>query len=414
MYLLRIAFRNLFRRRKRTLIIASILSLAVITFLLLDSFMMGMMDLSFGNVIDFETPHIEIARENFFAEADAKQELPLAETFSPSQDILAELKASQGFSALTPVLDFSANFIAGREEFPVLVRSIEPTTFGEVFKNEDYLVAGEFVEAGDSGVVIGSQLAKFFNLEVGDFYTLRFRDKQDYFSTIEGEVKGIVSTPHPEMNLGTVLVARDYAVKYLGVSEDQVSQLMLRMDNRNIALSQADKLGDKLADSAYEVRSYRDASEMLTSLEAWGYLETYFILALILLVGAIGIINAIVLSALERVKEIGMMKAMGLKESQIVQVFVLEAGGLGVIGGLIGCTVAAIVNALFATFGIDVESFWDVAELGLPMSGRIYGVWNPSSFVMIFLFVIVIAVVASIIPSYWAARKDPVEAIHHR
>jgi len=414
MYLIKIAFRNLIRRSKRTLIISSILILAVISFLLLDSFMLGMMDLSFGNVIDFETPHIEIAREEFFAEADEDRELPLEQTFTPDQDVIETIKNIEGFSGMTAVLDFSADFIAGRYEFPVLVRSIDSETFSDVFKNQEYVVEGEFIKTGDEGVVIGFQLAEFFDLEVGDFFTLRFKDKHEYFNTIQGEVKGIMSTPHPEMNMRTVLIDRENTVQTLGLGEDKISQLMVRMNNRDIALTQADSLKKELENTAFEVRSYRVASEMLTSLEVWGYLETYFILALLLLIGAIGIVNVIILSALERIEEIGMMKAMGLKENEIVRVFILEATGVGITGGFIGCVLGAMGVGLLNHYGFDMETFFDFSELGVPIAGRVYGVWNFSSFVLIFILVVVIAVISSIIPAYWAARKDPVDAIHHK
>ncbi len=413
-YLFRIAARNLFRRRKRTLIIAGILALAVITFLFFDSFMIGMMDLSFGTVIDFETPHIEVGRSQFFAEADGDDELPLDEAFTPDEEMLAMIENREGFRAIAPVLDFSADFIAGRYEFPVLARSIEPDSFSEVFKHEEYIIEGEFVKPDQSGVVIGVQMAEFFDLEVGDFYTMRFQDKSGHFSTIEGEVKGIMSTPHPDMNQRTVIMDRSYAVNPLAVEESKITQLMIRMSDRDTALTEADKLAEMIANSAYQVRSYRDASDMLTSLEVWGYLETYFILALVLLVGAIGIVNVIVLSALERVEEIGMMKAMGLKENEIVKVFMLEAAGIGVIGGVIGCVIGGIIVGVFNIYGINLKNFFDLGEIGMPMPEVIYGAWNPSSFVFIFIIVVVIAILASIIPSYWAAKKDPAKAIHHK
>ncbi len=414
MYLLRIAFRNLFRRKKRTLVIAGILALAVISFLLIDSFMMGMMDLSFGNVIDFATPHIEIGREDFFAEADQGRQLPLDKTFIPEEETLQIIKNTSGFVSKTAVLDFSADFIAGRYEFPVRVRAIDLEDFSDVFKHHEYIIEGDFLETGQEGLVIGRQLAEFFDLQAGDFYTLRFKNKEEYINTIEGEVKGIMSTPHPEMNLTTVLIARQNAYQPLAVAENQISQLMISMESREIARRKSLVLADQLQNSDLEVRSYRDASEMLTSLEVWGYIETYFILALLLLVGAIGIINAIILSALERVKEIGMMKAMGLKENEIVRVFILEAGGIGVIGGLIGCFFSAIGVGLLQHIGFDMETIMDLSEAGVPITGRIYGVWSFSSFVFIFFLVILIAVIACIVPSYWAARKDPVKAIHHR
>lgn len=414
MYLLKIAFRNLFRRRGRTLILSLILTLAVVFFLFMESMMMGLMDITFANIIDLETPHIEIGREEFFLEADEGNILPLEETFVPDDDMLMAINETQGVLGMTKVLDFSADFIAGRHEFPVRVRAIDPLTFGEVFRNQEYLVEGEFITGNGSGIVIGERLAEFFDLQSGDFFTLRFQDRRGAFNTMQGDVKGIVSVPHPDMNLGTVFVAKEQATKALNLQEDKVSQIMVRMENRDQALTQAQKLGVEFAGRDFQVRSYRDAAELLVALEAWGYLETYFILALFLLVGGIGIVSAIVLAAIERVKEIGMMKALGLKENEIVRVFILEAAGIGAIGGLIGCVLGAVVVYWLTFYGLDMEAFLDLGDLGVPLGDKLYGAWNTSSFGLIFIFVVAVAIIASIIPSYWAARKDPVEAIQHR
>jgi len=163
-------------------------------------------------------------------------------------------------------------------------------------------------------------------------------------------------------------------------------------------------------------RTYREAEEMLQHLEAWVNLENYVILLLILLIGTIGIVNIIVLSALERTREIGIMKAMGLKEKEIVRIFSLEAGGIGLFGGLLGCLLGAFAVGLLAWLGLDIRLIYGDAldGIGIPMTGRLYGVWNQASFILIFLFVLLLTVIASLLPSFWAARKDPIEAIYER
>ncbi len=412
--MMRIALRNLFRRRGRTLVIAGILAVAVVFFLFMESLMTGVMDISFGNVIDYETPHIEIGRTEFFAQADDDRVLPLEETFIPDDEVFTAIRDCEGFVALTTVVDFSAVLAAGGYEFPVRVRSVDPDTFGDVFRNQEHLLQGSFVELNESGLVIGGRLADVFDLEVGDSYTLLFQDEQGSLITVQGSVRGVVSVPHPDMNLGTVFMARDQAAGVLGIEDSRVSHIMVRMQSRDQALTQAEKLADRLAGSALEVRSYRDASELLVSFEAWGYLETYVILALFLLVGAIGIISAIVLAAIERVREIGMMKALGLREGEIVRVFLMEAGGIGAIGGLIGCALGAVVVYWLSNYGISMETFLDLDALGVPLGDHIYGAWTAPSFAMILVFVTVVAVAAGVVPAYWAARKDPVEAIQHR
>jgi len=414
MYLVRIALRNLLRRRGRTLVIAAILAVAVVFYLFMESLMAGVMGITFGNVIDYDTPHIEISTQEFFARADEGRILPLEETFTPQEDMLALMRARDGFVAHTAVLDFSAVFAAADYDFAVRVRSIDPDSFTDVFKNHQHLVDGSFIEANEPGIVIGSQLAEVFGLAAGDAYALRFHDAQGSFTEIRGSVRGIVSVPHPDMRLTTVFMAHDQATRALGLEQTRVNRIMVRMKDRVQAVSQADALGEMMQGSGYAVRSYRDASEFLVSLEAWGYLETYIILALFLLVGAIGIVSAIVLAAIERVREVGMMKALGLREGEIVRIFLLEAGGIGAVGGLIGCVLGAGVVYWLTNYGMSLEAFLDLDSLGVPLGDHIYGAWSTPSFAMILLYVVVVSVLASVIPSYWAARKDPVEAIQHR
>ena len=413
MYLLRIAVRNLFRRRRRTLIIAGVLALAIFFGLYMDSIMGGMLEVSFSNIIDFETAHVELGREEFMAE---EEEFPLDELFVPSEDLTAEVQDMSGYQAMTPVIDFSASAITGREEFPVRVRAIDSKNYDQVFRTRDYVVEGEFIESGETGLVIGSDLADLLELEVGDFYTLRLRDRRDSFNTMQGEVKGIVNTPHPDINLSTVFVDRDYAVETLGIEAEEISKLMIRMENRTEAVASAASLQDNLADTGLAVYSWEDASEMLLAMQEFAELEILFIMILIVIVGAIGIINLVVLSAIERVEEIGMMKAMGLKESEIVKVFLLEAGGVGVLGGIIGSVLGAIGIGLLSRIGLDLYLIYGdvIVDMGFPIMGKMYGTWNLPLFAFFFIFAVVTAVVASIIPSYWAARKNPVDAIYHR
>lgn len=420
MYLLKIAFRNLFRRKYRTFLIAGMLATAIIVFLSIDAFMLGMMDASFGNIIDFETPHIEIAQTEFFDDDPSKGfELPLSAAFTPDKEMIQSIQKLPEFVATTKVLDFSASFVGPYDDYPVRVRAIEPETFNSLFKTADYITQGEFITSQSSGLIVGDQLAELFELEVGSHYTLLFRDSRDSFSTLEGKIAAIVSTPHPDVNRNYVLVCIDFARRHLGFNNDEISQIMVRLSDRVYAedytnlLNRSFKQDNK---NNFLAQSYRESSELLNSLETWGYIETYFILGLILIVGSIGIINLVLLSAIERTSEIGMMKAMGLTKLQIVKIFLYESMGVGIIGGLGGCIASVIIIIMLRHYGLDLHSLYHGAEqsIGLPVTGKIYGVFNPQAFALIFSFVIVLSMLASIIPSWQAAGKDPVIAIYKK
>lgn len=412
MYLIRIAWRNLWRRKRRTFVTAGVLALAVFIFLLMDSMMGGMSDISYNNIIDFESAHLEIGQEEYFdSEGDTNF---LSQTFPVDDEVINNIKEIEGYQSYVQSLDFQANISSGRDEFPLRVRAVEPDSYRQVFNTDEYITDGQFINPGDEGLVIGDRLSRLLEIGVGDYFTLLFRDARGSFNTIDGEIQGIVSTPHPDMNLGVVLYDIDQARRWTGVAENASTRIFVKVDDRDRASAILSDLTDRFG-GGLTANSWEDSAEMMLAMESVGQIENYVILGLILLIGAVGIVNIIILSALERVEEIGMMKAMGLKENEIVRVFSFEATGIGLIGSSLGCLIGGIVNFFFTRYGVAMETMiTEDTTYGIPILGRLYGSWNPSAYLFIFIFGVIVAIIASIPPAYWAARKDPIKAIYHR
>ena len=93
-----------------------------------------------------------------------------------------------------------------------------------------------------------------------------------------------------------------------------------------------------------------------------------------------------------------------------------ESTGIGIIGGIAGVLLGLGGVWLFTHVGIDWSKFanMDMASFGIPVVGKLYGVWNPMAFVNIFLFSVIVTMLSSILPARWAAVKDPVKSIYHR
>jgi len=413
MFSIKLGLKNLTRQKRRNAITIMVIAFAFFIYLFLDSVMDGMEQLSFNNIINFETGNIQVAYPQYWEE---REELPLENLIYLNQDIEESIKNMDGLLATSPELRFTASLNNGIDEIAVIGLGIVPEKYNEVYTTQQYLVAGSIFTPGESKAVIGERLAELMDLKVNDYITLLIRTKEETFNTIDLEIGGLVNTPHPMINNGIVFVPLDIAQQALNV-ENGVSMITIRTNREKEITPIIDDINQNFQKKNINIKAYswRESAETVIAYSAAQDAETAIVLTVILLIGMIGIINNVILSALERTREIGMMKALGMREWEIVLVFMIEASGVGIIGGLAGCLLGAAGVGWMVKYGYDLSYIGgDMSLYGIPILDKIYGVWNLSSFVFIFFFGIVIALFSSMVPAYLAAHKDPVKALYHR
>ncbi len=409
MFLTKLALKNLVRHRHRTLITACIIAVAIFFYLLLDSLIGGMTEMSYDTLIDYETGHLQIVSRNYWED---QEKLPLKDLLPLTH--LATLPKMEGEQGRSPELDFPARLSNGINELPVIGKGIIPEELQRVFALEDQFVAGSMFAQGEYRAVMGRRLADLLDLQVGDYITLLIKDKNETLNTIEAEIAGLVHTINPNVNQNVVYLPLDIAQQALAV-DDEVSKVIIRLGSKDRAFSAARELEAKVQGTG-EVGVYPWNELEAVTVASAKNVGNQLVATIILLIAAIAIINTVILAALERMGEIGMMKAMGLQVKEIVYMFVVESTGIGILGGLVGALLGAIGVGLFARFGIDFSAMTgvDMTSFGIPVLGKIYGVWNPQAFAMVFGLGVIVSLLASIVPAYWAADKDPIEAIYHR
>jgi len=411
MFAIKLGLRNLTRQKRRNIITAMVIAYAFFAYLLMDSLMNGMEEMSFENIKDLETGNIQIVHSDYWEE---REELPLENLVYLDQDVEESLKNINGLSGISPELRFVANLNNGIDELPILGLGMDPDRYQEVFTTGEYLVDGSMFSLGENKAVIGEKTAQLMDLKINDYITLLVRTKEDTFNTIDVEIAGIVNTTHPMVNSGTVFVPLDIAQQALNV-ENRVSLIAIKI-NPGYEESVTGTLNQNFKRKNLNLKAYswRESAATVIALSTAKKAGIGVILLVVLLIGIIGIINNVILSALERTEEIGMMKALGMKEMEIVSVFMVEATGIGIIGGLIGCLLGAIGVGWLVKYGFDLSYAGDMTNYGIPILNKLYGVWNFSAFSFLFILGIIIALLSSIVPAYWAAHKDPVKAIYHR
>jgi len=413
MFSFKLGLKNLTRQKRRNSLTILVIAFAFFVYLFMDSIMNGMEEMSFSNIKNFETGNIQIAHPQYW---DEREELPLENLIYLNQELEESIKNTNGVVGASPELRFTANLNNGIDETAVIGLGIVPEEYNEVYLTQDYLVTGSMLSPGESKAVIGERLAELMDLQVDDYITLLVRTKEETFNTIDMEIGGLVNTPNPMINNSVVFVPLEIAQQALNVGNG-ISMISVKTNKVKEVTTIIDSFNQIFQKKNTNINafSWEESAKTVIAMSAAENAETAVMLAIILAIGMIGIINNVILSALERTSEIGTMKALGMREWEIVFVFMVEATGIGIIGGIAGCLLGIAGVGCMVKYGYDLSYIGgDMSMYGVPILDKIYGVWNFSSFIFIFFFGIILALFSSIVPAYWAAHKDPVKAIYHR
>src|SRR6056297_549419 len=369
MFLTKLALRNLTRHKKRTVITSLVISFGIFIFLVSDSLMVGLSDMSLDNNVDLQTAHLQIMEEEYWANKD---ELPLVNLLKEDNKIIKEISNNPQVKAYTPRLYFTATINNGREDYPVKVIGINTKKDVEVIKLDGYILEGEMLQEGKFAI-IGKGLSELMDFRVNDYITLLFKTKEGTYNTIDAKLIGLLDTPHPNINKQNVYIPLLLGQNSLNTG-DKVSRFLFNLETREQSIQLAEQFNRRFSQDGMSLKAYnweKLSYEMLAMLKQ-GNIENLVMLFIIIILATAGVINTVILSALERLEEIGMMKALGLRAYEIVYIF------------------------------------------GIPIAENIYGGWNPETFFFIFIFGILVSVLASILPARWGAKKDPVKALYHK
>jgi putative ABC transport system permease protein len=409
----KIAARNAFRHRKRTIITAAVMTVGVGVFILADSMLTGMDRMAIDNMEAYTQGSMKVRNPAYVEDLAAA---PLDKGLAGSEAALREL-ASMGVAA-TPRLRFIARLSNYEDELPVMADGVDPAADGKVFKVASSVIEGSWLRPeGGREVVLGSALAKELGLKVGDPVVLTAQTLGDATNADEFIVAGIASTPAPEINSSGLFLSLGEARLLLDAPDlvTEVDASLPRSPSIKGELASGDgaaaRLRPRLPGARVDPISSLAADYL--SLRDMKAKNSYMIIAVILLIAAVGIVNTILMSVYSRVREIGVLRAFGMRPKDISLLFTLEGLIVGLIGSSLGVAFGALLDLWMVGLGIDLEALLGKSDMmgSIPLSGVLRGEWNPATMAAGFAFSLIVALLAARIPARKAARLEPTEAL---
>ena len=407
MLYLRLAWRNIWRHRRRTVIVVIAMAMSLWLMMFYDGFVAGFNNAIYGNAIKFLGGNIQIHAEGYSENSSKTPLLPL-------DDDQAAVDAAL---ALPNVVAASRRINTGglattREgAFPVIIVGIEPEAELPVSLPAQNISSGRYLNADDAdSVLIGQGLASAMDVKVGDRFTLAGRSAHEQMRQRTVTVVGIYDLGMGEIEKRSVFMSLKEAQDLYGLP-GQSSEVVVTLEKLGEESTVIIKLEKSLP--GYEIASWEtNFPELKAALTTKGKAMDIFGFIIILVAG-IGIMNLLMMAVYERTREIGLMGAMGLKPRQISLLFILEGTMMGLVGLAAGIATGIALNALMGTVGFDFTSFSTITDYAALINERVYPTLGMENLLGRSLPILIISVLASLYPAFEASRREPADALHY-
>ena len=402
-----LAFRNVFRNRRRSLLTFGVVAFGFAAFALAGGFMSQTFSSLEEGTIRGGVGQLQLADEAVF---EGIEEKTLEHAITDEGRVAAILRKDPSVDAILPRIDFLGLISNGSRSIPFLGVGFDPQEESRVMESKSLIASGRwFSDRTESAVVLGTGLAHALNLKAGDSVTLFGTTADGVLNALDVNVAGLSDIPIKELNdryLATTLPA---ASKLLGV-EGRVSKIVLTLkpgareeEVRDRLLSELKAVGIKLS-----ARTWRELALFYNQVKLL-YLGIFgFMGAVLVIVVLLACANTMTMAAAERTREIGTLRAIGTPPSMVEKMFVAEGIVIAAIGSLGGAIFALLIRAAlnashlrlppppWATHGSEIH----VAFFGLTYLAGLLAMLSTLA-------------VASYLPARRASRMPIVEALAH-
>lgn len=402
--LLKIAWRNIWRNSRRSVIVLGSVIVGVISIIFMDALTNGFVQQMLFNQVDTNIGHIQIHEKDFRDNHNIKNFIPnndaVEKAIKSEDNIKHSSKRVISFGLISSASSSSGVYMYGVEAVPE----------AEISIIDESIVQGEFLSGKVREIIIGTRLAEKLNVEIDDKVVAMANQLDESIGSEVFRVKGIFSTPNSEFDRSYVYTNISTLQNMLGL-ENEVHEYAITLDEYNKAQEVSDKIKNELSEE-YEVLSYREILPMLI-LQIELTKESMWIVNLIIGLALIfGIINTMLMTVYERIQEFGVLMSIGMKNSKLFLMIMLEAIIIGVIGTITGLVLGSGIVYPLSVSGIDLSVFAEgLTSLGT--GSIIYPVFNLEGIGTAFFMIPFITIIGALYPAYKAIKLQPVSAIRY-
>ena len=408
---IKLAWRNMWRNWRRTMISAIAIVLSMFLLILFQAVMDGMDQTVYGNTVRLYGGNVLIHAPGYREKASRLPMLPVADVDA----ILAAVRTQPNVAAASRRIN-TGGLISNRDKSnAVNITAIEPDIEAPISLAAENMRAGRFLTSEDGdNIVIGQALADHLRVTVGDRVSLLGRRKDESMRQRSMTVVGIFDLGLGEAEKGLVFINLPTAQTLYNLRGEvtEIAVILEKIGEENALINTiAPEFPNHEVDSIYTLRpEFRDALNIdrVIGLLLGGIL---------MMMGAVGILNLMLMAVFERTREMGVLAAMGLTGGQVMGLFVLEGSFIGLLGAVVGCLISWLLITWIGRTGIDLSSMYgdlsDYGDLYALMGTHLYPAISGKIIILYGVAAAVIGALAALFPAWQASRREPAESLHY-
>lgn len=400
---LKIAVRNLLRHRKRSLITLAAVGFGVGALIFLRGFIYGAQTQMVKNITETLTGDMQIVPEAFENIYNTNGAI---ENPEPIRKILRE---SGRVTAFAERIIGSGIIASEKQSMATFLVGIDPDQETAMGTRRHQVGGRGLTTEDDRMVMLGEKMRRVLEIEMGDKVVLSV---QDYYGSLAAQnytVVGTFETGNDQIDNGTVMMLKPSAQDLLSFDR-RVSKFLLRINTGDSPAAVVRDLEDPIAAQGLKILTWEDLIPVMAQMIRFQNGMFFVILTIVLAVAAAGILNTLMMSIIERVREFGLMMALGTRPSQVILLILCESFLLTASGAAAGLLMGAGFTLYFGAAGIDLSRFLSTLA-NLFIGSHVYPRldWFYTGIVLPVILIANLAV--SFYPAWRAGRLAPIDAM---
>ena len=402
----KMAILHLFRRKGRSLLISSMIAISLVGLLLMEGMYEGMMNQLTQNSIKTGCGTLVIEDKRLRADSNIKYNIAEPQKISAildSQTLVSSYVLRVTQKGLISTAGFSQS---------VSVSGVDLNNESKHSEFQNYIIDGEYsFGSKNRGAIIGYRLAKKLKVGIGKKVIVTMQDVHNEVVSVALKVSAIIKTNNIAIDANGLLM--ESALLRSLTALKGVTEISVLLQNKDDDMRVKQILEQKILDNEIAIYSYKELYPSLHESEAFMQTFSQVSSAFIFIVATLGIFGVVLVSVLERVREFGIMMAIGTQFRDIVRLIIYESLLITMGGYLLGSIIGGSLLWYFSIYGLNLSGFSDAFSI-FGMDSNIKATIKQEYFTSAFLSVLFATIAATIIPIRTLKKRNPIQSIQEK